>query len=204
MRPGSWDKRLIINRFWFYFLQVFFADLPAIQTKFQTAKMSQSVKDVPLEQLENMTRRLETIGPRAAQRRVRLKFLEHKVWCLIEYQLQFQQPHNVDYVVHKNKNSFPVLPDCISASDWDQIAGMDSEIWTRGESTATARAVSKLCVTKSNLSRIQQGIYWHAASSWRVQARRWCWWVHRFFTAMRDRAFLVSLLLQYVKSYTSM
>jgi hypothetical protein len=73
-----------------------------------------------------------------------------------------------------------VLPDCISASDWDQIAGMDSEIWTRGESTATARAVSKLCVTKSNLSRIQQGIYWHAASSWRVQARRWCWWVHRF------------------------
>jgi hypothetical protein len=117
MRPWSWNKRLIVNRFCYYFLQAFFADLPAIQTKFQTARMSQSVKDVPLEQLENMTRRLEAIGPRAAQRRVRLKFLEHKVWCLIGYQVQFQQPHNVDYVVHKNKNYFPVLPYCIPASD---------------------------------------------------------------------------------------
>jgi len=106
-----------MNRFCYYFLQVFFADLPAIQTKFQTARMSQSVKDVPLEQLENVARRLETIGPRAAQRRVRLKFLEHKVWCLIGYQVQFQQPCNVDYVVYKNTNSFPVLPDSISASD---------------------------------------------------------------------------------------
>ncbi|GFG37468.1 hypothetical protein Cfor_07190, partial [Coptotermes formosanus] len=64
--------------------KVFFADLPAIQTKFQTARMSQSAKDIPPEQLENLTQRLEAIGPRAAQRRVRLKFLEHKC-CLIAF-----------------------------------------------------------------------------------------------------------------------
>lgn len=34
---------------------------------------------VPTQQLENMGRRLRNIGPRAAKRRVRLKFLEHKV-----------------------------------------------------------------------------------------------------------------------------
>lgn len=55
--------------------------------------MSESVKDVPPEQIENVARRLEAIGPRAAQRRVRLKFLEHKVCCHSGSQVQFQVPH---------------------------------------------------------------------------------------------------------------
>lgn len=68
-----------------------------------------------------------------------------------------------------------MLPDCIPAPDWDKTAGMDSEIRTRGKSTAATRAVSKLCISKSNLPRIQQSLYWHAESSRGVQERRKCW-----------------------------
>lgn len=59
--------------------KVFFADLPAVQQKFNEACQSSLAGEVPSEQLNNMAVRLNEIGPKAVQRRVRLKFLEHKV-----------------------------------------------------------------------------------------------------------------------------
>lgn len=59
--------------------KVFFADLSAIQQKFAQACQSPLANEVPSEQLKNMAVRLNEVGPKAAQRRVRLKFLEHKV-----------------------------------------------------------------------------------------------------------------------------
>lgn len=59
--------------------KVFFADLPAVQQKFSEACQSSFAREVPSEQLNNMAVRLNEIGPKAVQRRVRLKFLEHKV-----------------------------------------------------------------------------------------------------------------------------
>ena len=62
----------------------FFADLPEIIEIFEKAKHSDLVHQIPREQLQNMERRLYDIGPKAAQRRIRLKFLEHKC-CLIAF-----------------------------------------------------------------------------------------------------------------------
>lgn len=59
--------------------KAFFLDLPTVQEKFSQACNSSLVREVPSEQLHNMAVRLNEIGPKAAQRRVRLKFLEHKV-----------------------------------------------------------------------------------------------------------------------------
>lgn len=59
--------------------KVFFADLPTVQQKFAQACQSPFAREVPSEQLNNMAVRLNEIGPKAVQRRVRLKFLEHKV-----------------------------------------------------------------------------------------------------------------------------
>lgn len=59
--------------------KAFFADLPTVQIKFSQAVNSPLAREVPSEQLNNMAIRLNDIGPKAAQRRVRLKFLEHKV-----------------------------------------------------------------------------------------------------------------------------
>lgn len=59
--------------------KAFFADLPTVQAKFQQACNSPLAREVPSAQLNNMAKRLNDIGPKAAQRRVRLKFLEHKV-----------------------------------------------------------------------------------------------------------------------------
>jgi len=59
--------------------KAFFADLPAVQQKFAQACQSPLANEVPSEQLKNMAVRLNEVGPKAAQRRVRLKFLEHKV-----------------------------------------------------------------------------------------------------------------------------
>lgn len=59
--------------------KVFFADLPTVQQKFSKACQSPLAREVPSEQLNNMAVRLNEIGPKAIQRRVRLKFLEHKV-----------------------------------------------------------------------------------------------------------------------------
>lgn len=60
--------------------KAFFADLPTVQEKF-TQACKTPLSEVPSEQLHNMAVRLNEIGPKAAQRRVRLKFLEHKVRC---------------------------------------------------------------------------------------------------------------------------
>lgn len=59
--------------------KAFFADLPAVQQRFALARNSPLAREVPSEQLNNMAVRLNEIGPKATQRRVRLKFLEHKV-----------------------------------------------------------------------------------------------------------------------------
>lgn len=59
--------------------KAFFADLPTVQQKFTQACQSPLAREVPSEQLNNMAVRLNEIGPKAIQRRVRLKFLEHKV-----------------------------------------------------------------------------------------------------------------------------
>lgn len=62
--------------------KLFFADLPTVLEKFEKARASPAARDVPPAQLQSMTARFATIGTRAAQRRVKLKFLEHKV-CII-------------------------------------------------------------------------------------------------------------------------
>ncbi|KAJ8984006.1 hypothetical protein NQ317_006860, partial [Molorchus minor] len=62
----------------------FFADLPTVQQKFAQACQSPVAREVPSEQLNNMAVRLNDIEPKATQRRVRLKFLEHKC-CLIAF-----------------------------------------------------------------------------------------------------------------------
>lgn len=59
--------------------KAFFADLPTVQAKFAQAVSSPLAREVPSDQLNNMAHRLNEIGPKAAERRVRLKFLEHKV-----------------------------------------------------------------------------------------------------------------------------
>lgn len=60
--------------------KAFFVDLPTIQQRFaQACSSNNNLNEVPSEQLNNMTVRLNEIGPKAAQRRVKLKFLEHKV-----------------------------------------------------------------------------------------------------------------------------
>jgi len=62
-----------------YLFQAFFAELPSIQNKFIAAKASALAQGVLPEQVNSIGQRLEDIGAKAAQRRVRLKFLEHKV-----------------------------------------------------------------------------------------------------------------------------
>lgn len=64
--------------------KLFFADLPRIIAMFENAKRSPLVQKVPLEQLRNMERRLQEVGPKAAERRIKLKFLEHKC-CLVAF-----------------------------------------------------------------------------------------------------------------------
>jgi len=64
--------------------KLFFADLPRILAMFDNAKRSPLAQQIPLEQLRNMERRLQEVGPKAAERRIRLKFLEHKC-CLIAF-----------------------------------------------------------------------------------------------------------------------
>lgn len=59
--------------------KAFFADYPTIMEKFQQACNKDYAKDVPRAQLTNMAVRLKEVGPKATERRIRLKFLEHKV-----------------------------------------------------------------------------------------------------------------------------
>nr|XP_022915902.1 nesprin-1 isoform X7 [Onthophagus taurus] len=64
--------------------KAFFLDLPTVQNKFLQAYNSPLAREVPSAQLSNMHKRLNDVGPKAAQRRVKLKFLEHKC-CLIAF-----------------------------------------------------------------------------------------------------------------------
>lgn len=62
----------------------FFLDLPAITEKFQTIRNSQLSLHVQPQQLNNMAARFDSLPDRAAKRRIRLKFLEHKC-CLVAF-----------------------------------------------------------------------------------------------------------------------
>ncbi|XP_020291842.1 nesprin-1 isoform X3 [Pseudomyrmex gracilis] len=63
----------------------FFLDLPAMTDKFQRAKNSLPLaQQVQLEHLENMSARFNSLPDRAAKRKTKLKFLEHKC-CLIAF-----------------------------------------------------------------------------------------------------------------------
>ena len=57
----------------------FFADLPRIQSEFNSALQLPVVNSVPTEQLQSLARRLDAIPPLALKRAIKLKFLEHKV-----------------------------------------------------------------------------------------------------------------------------
>jgi nesprin-1 len=60
--------------------KAFFVNLPAVQSKFENALHSPTAHNVPAAQLDNIAARLSAVGPLAAERRVKLKFLEHKVY----------------------------------------------------------------------------------------------------------------------------
>lgn len=62
----------------------FFLDLPNIIEKFKHAQTSPLLRQVPREQLANISSRLESLPARAAKRRIKLKFLEHKC-CLVAF-----------------------------------------------------------------------------------------------------------------------
>jgi nesprin-1 len=63
--------------------KAFFVNLPAVQSKFENALHSPTAHNVPAAQLDNIAARLSAVGPLAAERRVKLKFLEHKVYIMI-------------------------------------------------------------------------------------------------------------------------
>lgn len=90
--------------------KAFFADLPTVQAKFQQASNSPLAREVPSAQLNNMAKRLTDIGPKAAQRRVRLKFLEHKVRIFSLNSIMIIMLHSLTYSL------FVVLPYCIFAT----------------------------------------------------------------------------------------
>lgn len=68
----------------------FFLDLPVMSERFQAARISQLAMQAQPQQMNDMLCRLylaarfETLPDRAAKRRIRLKFLEHKC-CLIAF-----------------------------------------------------------------------------------------------------------------------
>ncbi|XP_014483634.1 PREDICTED: nesprin-1 isoform X6 [Dinoponera quadriceps] len=62
----------------------FFLDLPAMTEKFQHAKNSPLARQAQPEQLQSMSARFDSLPDRAAKRRVKLKFLEHKC-CLVAF-----------------------------------------------------------------------------------------------------------------------
>lgn len=62
----------------------FFLDLPSMTERFQAARSSEAALKVHPQQLNEMATRLDSLASRAAKRRIRLKFLEHKC-CLIAF-----------------------------------------------------------------------------------------------------------------------
>lgn len=59
--------------------KAFFADLPQVVEKFETCKKTCDLRNVPPEQLQSIQNRMDLIGTRAARRRIKLKYFEHKV-----------------------------------------------------------------------------------------------------------------------------
>ncbi|KAL7297367.1 hypothetical protein TKK_0009753 [Trichogramma kaykai] len=62
----------------------FFLDLPNVVEKFNRVKSSALARQVPIEQLQDISSRLDILPVRAAKRRIKLKFLEHKC-CLVAF-----------------------------------------------------------------------------------------------------------------------
>lgn len=62
----------------------FFSNYDQVKDIFLRAKQSSLVQRIPPDQLLNMEKRLYEIGPKAHQRRLNLKFLEHKC-CIIAF-----------------------------------------------------------------------------------------------------------------------
>lgn len=62
----------------------FFLDLPSMTERLEAARNSEAAANVHSQQLSEMAARLESLPNRAAKRRIRLKFLEHKC-CLIAF-----------------------------------------------------------------------------------------------------------------------
>lgn len=62
----------------------FFSNYDQIKNSFKRAKQTPLVKRVSPEQLSNLEKRLYEVGPKAQQRRINLKFLEHKC-CIIAF-----------------------------------------------------------------------------------------------------------------------
>lgn len=62
----------------------FFLDLPSMTERFQAIRNSSLALQIPVQQLNNLAARFESLPDRAAKRRIRLKFLEHKC-CLIAF-----------------------------------------------------------------------------------------------------------------------
>lgn len=62
----------------------YFAALPEIRELFERAKRSPFINQIPFEYVNSLEQRLYDIEPNAAQRRIKLKFLEHKC-CLIAF-----------------------------------------------------------------------------------------------------------------------
>lgn len=62
----------------------FFLDLPSVVEKFNRARSSPLARQVPSQQLDNISSRLDSLPIRAAKRRIKLKFLEHKC-CLVAF-----------------------------------------------------------------------------------------------------------------------
>lgn len=62
----------------------FFLDLPSMTERFQAARASEAALKVHPQQLNEIAARLDSLPDRAAKRRIRLKFLEHKC-CLIAF-----------------------------------------------------------------------------------------------------------------------
>lgn len=59
--------------------KTFFSKLPSIISSFEAVKTSKDAASIPKQQLEGIEQRLNTIAPRAAQRKIKLKYLEHRV-----------------------------------------------------------------------------------------------------------------------------
>lgn len=59
--------------------KAFFANLPKVVEKFETCKKTCDLVNIPPDQLRNIQNRIDSIGTRAARRRIKLKYYEHKV-----------------------------------------------------------------------------------------------------------------------------